>query len=134
MLSISCSLNEFVQHQENKNTLSKSQRDFPLLKKNLVSRKELRETENVGGRDLDVLITNFLLQVHECLFLICFKKTVSTQILVLSIIESLRDRKCLVWGYIHTFFVSKDLTRSNFARSVFTQTSREYNPVRGTFL
>jgi len=96
LLSISCSLNEFVQHQENKNTLSKSQGEIPLRKKKLVSRKELRETENIAARDLDVFITNFLVQVREFLFLICCKKTVSTQILVLRVIDSLRDGKCLV--------------------------------------
>ena len=37
-------------------------------KKNLVSRNELRETENIGATDLDKLIANFLLQVREFLF------------------------------------------------------------------
>ena len=36
----------------------------------LVSRNELRETENIGATDLDELIANFLLQVREFLFLI----------------------------------------------------------------
>jgi len=45
-------------------------------KKILVSRNELRETENIGARDLNMLIANFLLQVREFLFLICVKKTV----------------------------------------------------------
>ena len=55
-------------HQENKNTSSKSQRDVSLLKKKiLVSRNELRETENIGATDLDVLTANFLLQVREFL-------------------------------------------------------------------
>ena len=35
-VSVGCSLDEFVQHQENKNTISKTQRDVSLLKKNLV--------------------------------------------------------------------------------------------------
>ena len=35
---------------------------------------ELREIENIGARDVDVLIANFLLQVREFLFLICVKK------------------------------------------------------------
>ena len=46
-------------------------------KKILVSRNELRETENIGATDLDKLIANFLLQVREFLFLICVKKTIS---------------------------------------------------------
>ena len=53
------SLEAFVQHQKNKKTLSKTQRDFSLLKKFLVSRNE----ENIEARDLIVLIANFLLQV-----------------------------------------------------------------------
>ena len=53
------SLEAFVQHQKNKKTLSKTQRDFSLLKKFLVSRNE----ENIEARDLNVLIANFLLQV-----------------------------------------------------------------------
>ena len=61
-VSVGCSLDEFVQHQENKNT-SKTQRDVSLLKKFLVSRNELREIENIDAKDLDVLIANFLLQV-----------------------------------------------------------------------
>ena len=56
-------LEKFVQHQENKNTLSKTERDVSLLKKFLVSRNEPRELENIDARELDVLIANFLLQV-----------------------------------------------------------------------
>ena len=40
-------------------------------KKKLVSRNELREIENIGARDVNVFIANFLLQVREFLFLIC---------------------------------------------------------------
>ena len=64
-VSVGCSLDEFVQHQENKNTLSKTQRDVSLLKKILVSRNELREIENIDAKDLDVIIANFLLQVRK---------------------------------------------------------------------
>ena len=67
-MSVGCCSDEFLWHQENKNTSSKSQRDVSLLKKNLVSRNELRETENIGAKDLNELITNFLLQVREFLF------------------------------------------------------------------
>ena len=109
----------FVCHQENKNTLSKSQRDVSLLKKKLVSRNELREIGNIDARDLDVLISNFLLQMHEFLFLICVKKTISIKILVLCIINSSRHRNCFVWGYIPLLFVSKALTRSYLAHSGF---------------
>lgn len=62
-VSVGCSLDKFVEHQENKNTLSKTQRDVSYLKKLLVSRNELREIENIDAKDLVVLIANFLLQV-----------------------------------------------------------------------
>ena len=88
-------------------------------KKILVSRNELRETENIGGTDLDELIANFLLQVREFLFLICLKKTISMKILGLRVINSSRHRNCFVRGYIHSLFVSKALTHSYFARSGF---------------
>ena len=54
-------------------------------KKKLLSRKELKETENIGATDLDELIANFLLQVREFLFLNCVKKTISMKILVLRV-------------------------------------------------
>ena len=79
-------------------------------KKDLVSRNELRETENIGATDLDELIANFLLQVREFLFLICVKKTISMKILVLRVINSSRHRNCFVRGYIHELFVSKART------------------------
>ena len=47
-----------------------------IAQKILVSRNELRETENIGATDLDKLIANFLLQVREFLFLIYVKKTI----------------------------------------------------------
>ena len=64
-VSVDCSLDEFVQFQENKNTLSKTKRDVSLLKKFLVSRNEHREIENIDAKSLDVLIANFLLQVRK---------------------------------------------------------------------
>ena len=84
-MSLGCCSDEFVWHQENKNTSSKSQRDVSSLKKRLLSRKELKETENIGATDLDELIANFLLQVREFLFLNCVKKTISMKILVLRV-------------------------------------------------
>ena len=67
-VSVGCCPDVFVWHQENKNTSSTSQRDVSLLKKILVSRNELREIENIGARDVDVLIAIFLLQVREFVF------------------------------------------------------------------
>ena len=60
-VSVDCSLDEFVQFQENTNTLSKTKRDASLFKKCLVSRNEHREIENIDARN----ITNFLLQVRK---------------------------------------------------------------------
>ena len=116
-VSFGCCPDVFVWHQENKSTSSKSQRDVSLLKKILVSRNKLREIENIGARDLDVLIANFLLQVRE--FSICAKKTISMKILVLRVMNSSRHRNWFVRGYIHSLFVSKALTRSYLARSGF---------------
>ena len=84
-------------------------------KKILVSRNALRESENIGATDFGELIANFLLQVREFLFLICFKKTISMKILMLRVINSSRHRNCFVRGYIHSLFVSKALTRSYLA-------------------
>ena len=67
-MSVGCCPDEFVWHQENKNTSSTPQRDVSLLKKMLDSGNELREIENIGARDVEVLIANFLLQVREFLF------------------------------------------------------------------
>ena len=65
-VSVGYSLEQFVQHQENNNTLSKTQGEVSLLKKSLVSRNEpSRDLENIDGRDLDVLTANFLLQVRK---------------------------------------------------------------------
>ena len=118
-VSVGCCSDEFLWHQENTNTSSKSQRDVSLPKKKIVSRNELRETENIGATDLDELIVNFLLQVREFLFLIFVKKAISMKILFLRVINSSRHRNCFVRGYIHSLFVSKALTRSYLARSGF---------------
>ena len=68
-VSVGCCPDVFVWHQENKNTSRKTQRDLSLLKKVLVSRKELREIENIAARDVDVLlIAKILLHVLELLF------------------------------------------------------------------
>ena len=62
LVSVACSLEEFVQLQENKNSLSKTKRDVSLLKKFLVSMNEPIELENIDARDVEVLIiANFLL-------------------------------------------------------------------------
>ena len=75
-VSVGCCPDVFVWHQENKNTSNKSQRDVSLLKKNLVSRNESREIENIGARDVNKFNANLLLQVREFLFLICVYRTI----------------------------------------------------------
>ena len=92
-------------------------------KKSLVSRNELRESENIGGRDVDVLIANLLLQVREFLFLICVKKTISMKILVLRVINNSRHRDCFLRAYIHSSYLC--LSQKPSLVRVFTQTTRE---------
>ena len=75
-------------------------------------RNGLREIENIGAREVDVLMANFLLQVREFLLLICVEKTISMKILVLRVINSSRHKNCFVRGYIHSLFVSKAFARS----------------------
>jgi len=59
LVSGDCSLDEFGEQKENRNTSSKSQRKVLLLKIIIVSRNDLKETENISARDLDKLIANF---------------------------------------------------------------------------
>ena len=40
-------------------------REMSHFKKNLVSRNELRDIENIGTRDVNVFIANFLLEVRD---------------------------------------------------------------------
>ena len=85
--------------------------------KNVLS-NEVREIVNIGARNVEVLIANFLLQVREFLFLICVEKTISMKILVLRVVNSSRHRNSFVQSCIHSF-VTKALTRSYLARSGF---------------
>ena len=81
-----------------------------------------------------MLITNFLLQVCELLFLICVQKTVSMKILVLRVIKSYNDRESALYRVIFTCCCIKSprsLSRT-LLNQVFTQTICEYNPVRCT--
>ena len=64
-MSVGYSLEEFLQDQGNKNTLSKLQRDVWLLKKFSVSKNKRGELKNIGARDLDVLIANSLLRFRK---------------------------------------------------------------------
>ena len=102
-MSPGCCSDEIVWHQETRTHRANHREMSHCSKKNLVSRKELRETENIGATDLDELMANFLLQVREFLFLICVKKTISMKILILRVINSSRYRNRFVRGYIHSF-------------------------------
>ena len=42
-----------------------------IAKNKLFSRTVLSEIENIGARDIDMVIANFLFQVDEFLFVIC---------------------------------------------------------------
>ena len=131
-MSVGCCSDEFLWHEENTNTSSKSQRDVSLLKKNF-SFKERAERDNIDATDLDVLIANFLLQVREVLFLICVKKTISMKILVLRVINIVYGIESAAYRVIFTSCLcQKPLARTSLVR-VLTQTTREYNPVRRTF-
>ena len=61
------------------------------------------------------------------------KKTISVRIVLICLINSSRQRKCLVRGYIHPLFVSKAITRSYLARSSLDTNTSKYNRVRCTF-
>jgi len=62
-VSVGCSQDEFVQHQENKNESCKTQSDVALVQNFFVSRNELREIAKIDAKDLNELIANFLLHV-----------------------------------------------------------------------
>lgn len=61
------------------------------------------------------------------------KKTISVRISVICLINSSRQRKCFVRGYIHSLFASKAINRSYLARSSLDTNTLEYNRVRCTF-
>ena len=81
-----CGIKKTRTHRANHREMSHSS------KKILVSRNELRETENIGATDLDEF------QVREFLFLICVKRTISMKILILRVINSSRHRNLLCTG------------------------------------
>ena len=70
-MSVGCYPDQFVHSIKKTEHIEQiTERCLIAQKKILVSWNELRETENIGARDLDVLIANFLLQVREFFFLI----------------------------------------------------------------
>ena len=127
-MTVGCYPDVFVWHQVNKKHIW--QRDVSLLKKKLVSRNELREIENIGTRDVDVLIANFLLQVREFLFLICVKRTISMKILVLRVINSSRHRNYFAGTGLYSLVVCvkspHSLDRSSLVRSSHKQLVSTY--------
>ena len=76
----------------------------------------MRETGNIGARDLDVLIANFLLQVRGFFFLICDKKTISMKILVLSVITG-HVIEIALYGVIFTRCLCQKLVPCSFGFS-----------------
>ena len=101
-VSVGCYAVEFVWHHENKNTLSKSQRDVSLLKNNF-SFKERAERLKILVQEISTCYSPiFCFQEREFLFFTCVKKTISMKILVLRVINSSCDRNCFVRGYIHS--------------------------------
>ncbi|KXJ08133.1 hypothetical protein AC249_AIPGENE22936 [Exaiptasia diaphana] len=55
----------FIDEQQNKNTLSKTKRDIELLKTFLQSQKESRDIENIPKAELDDYLSSFLVQVRK---------------------------------------------------------------------
>ena len=123
----------FVWHQENKNTSSKSQRHVSLLTKNLVSRNELREVENIGARDVNVFITNFLLQVRVFVFNLCLENYFNENSRV-TCNKQLTSWNVLCTG-LNSLVVCVKSPHLLLPRSFgfLTQTTPAYNPVRRTF-
>lgn len=64
-VSVDSSVEEFINRQQNKNTLSKTQRDITLLEKFLSSKNERKNIEEIEPKALDNYIANFLLQVRK---------------------------------------------------------------------
>ena len=52
-------------HQANKNCIEQKKRNASLFQKNLLSKKELRETEIIDAKDLDVLVPFFYLKFER---------------------------------------------------------------------
>lgn len=62
---LQCPVDEFIQNQENKNTLSKTRRDLALLKEYLESKNVKQNPEEIQPSVLDELLSTFLVEVRK---------------------------------------------------------------------
>ena len=58
-------LNEFIEEQSNKNTLSKTNRDVSLLKEFLRAKEVYKEIENLEAKELDEVLCAFIVEVKK---------------------------------------------------------------------
>ena len=59
------SLDEFIEEQSNKNTLSKTNRDVSLLKEFLRAKEVDNEIENLEAKELDEVLCAFIVEVKK---------------------------------------------------------------------
>jgi hypothetical protein len=62
---LECSLDEFIEKQRNKNTLSKTKRDLALLQEFLKTKQVQEDVENIEPTDLNELLSAFLVEVKK---------------------------------------------------------------------
>ena len=58
-------LDEFIEKQSNKNTLSKTNRDVSLLKEFLRAKEVYKEIENLEAKELDEVLCAFIVEVKK---------------------------------------------------------------------
>ena len=58
-------LDEFIEEQSNKNTLSKTNRDVSLLKEFLIAKEVDREIKNLEAKELDEVLCAFIVEVKK---------------------------------------------------------------------
>ena len=58
-------LDEFIEEQSNKNTLSKTNRDVSLLKEFLRAKEVDKEIENLEAKELDEVLCAFIVEVWK---------------------------------------------------------------------
>jgi site-specific recombinase XerD len=64
-VQIECPIEEFIQKQANKNTLSKTTRDLALLKECLKAKQVDKDVENIEPSELNELVSAFLVKVKK---------------------------------------------------------------------
>jgi len=63
--SLELPLDEFIEEQSNKNTLSKTNRDVSLLKEFLRVKEVDKEIENLEAKELDEVLCAFIVEVKK---------------------------------------------------------------------